>query len=138
MPGALSNGWASARFSRLYGDGLNRQTFFAGTSLLNVVADPSQRVTAGMPERAAVFFSSSPAFETLEGFNGAVLLRYSEKDVLASGFLLGENVVAGKAAALDVPVGEGRVVLLGFRPQWRGQPFGSFRMIFNSILYGRN
>ena len=118
--------------------GLNRQTFFVGTSLLNVVVDPSQRVTAGMPDRAAVFFSGSPAFETLEGFNGAVLMRYPDKDVLASGFLLGENVLAGKAVALDVPLGEGHVVLLGFRPQWRGQPFGSFRVIFNSILYGKN
>ena len=112
--------------------------FFVGTSLLNVVVDPSQRVTAGMPDRAAVFFSGSPAFETLEGFNGAVLMRYPDKDLLASGFLLGENVLAGKAVALDVPLGEGHVVLLGFRPQWRGQPFGSFRVIFNSILYSRN
>jgi hypothetical protein len=116
--------------------GLNRQNFFVGTSLLNVIVDPSQRVMAGMPERAAVFFSASPAFETLDGFAGSVLARYPDKDVLASGFLLGEPVLAGKAAALDVPHGEGRVILLGFRPQWRGQPFGTFRIIFNALLYG--
>ncbi len=85
-----------------------------------------------------MFFSGSPAFETLEGFNGAVLMRYPEKGVLASGFLLGESVLAGKAVALDVPLGDGHVVLLGFRPQWRGQPFGSFRMIFNALAYGKN
>jgi hypothetical protein len=116
--------------------GLNRQSFFAGTSLLNVAVDPGHRVMAGMPERAAVFFSSSPAFEPLEGFNGTVLARYPESGVLASGFLLGESVLAGKAAALDVPYGNGRVILLGFRPQWRGQPFGTFRIIFNSLLSG--
>jgi hypothetical protein len=116
--------------------GLNRQSFFAGTSLLNVAVDPGQRVMAGMPERAAVFFSSSPAFEPLEGFNGTVLARYPESAVLASGFLLGESVLAGKAAALDVPYGNGRVILLGFRPQWRGQPFGTFRVIFNALLTG--
>ena len=116
--------------------GLNRQSFFAGTSLLNVVVDASQRVMAGMPERAAVFFSSSPAFEPLEGFSGTVLARYPESGVLASGFLLGESVLAGKAAALDVPYGNGRVILLGFRPQWRGQPFGTFRVFFNALLYG--
>ena len=116
--------------------GLDRQSFFAGTSLLNVVIDAGQQVMAGMPERAAVFFSSSPVFEPLEGFNGTVLARYPESGVLASGFLLGESVVAGKIAALDVPYGNGRVILLGFRPQWRGQPFGTFRVIFNALLTG--
>jgi hypothetical protein len=116
--------------------GLNRQSFFAGTSLLNVAVDPGQRIMAGMPERAAVFFSSSPAFEPLEGFDGTVLARYPESGVLASGFLLGESVLAGKIAALDVPYGNGRVILLGFRPQWRGQPFGTFRIIFNALLFG--
>jgi hypothetical protein len=116
--------------------GLDRQGFFAGTSLLNVAVDSGQQVMAGMPERAAVFFSGSPAFEPLEGFNGTVLARYPESGVLASGFLLGEPVLAGKAAALDLPYGNGRVILLGFRPQWRGQPFGTFRIIFNSLLSG--
>jgi hypothetical protein len=116
--------------------GLNRQSFFVGTSLLNVTVDPAQRVMSGMPEKAAVFFSSSPAFETLDGFTGTVLARYPDDHVLASGFLLGQSVLAGKAAALDIPYGEGRVILLGFRPQWRGQPFGTFRVIFNALLSG--
>ena len=62
--------------------GLGRQSFFAGTSLLHVAVDPSQRVMAGMPERAAIFFSGSPAFETLDGFTGTVLARYPDTDAL--------------------------------------------------------
>jgi len=29
------------------------------------------------------------------------------------------------------------VVLIGFRPQWRGQPFGTFRVLLNAALFGR-
>ncbi len=117
--------------------GVNRQQFFAGTSLLWINVAPGSQVTAGMPSKAAVFYSGSPVFETLEGFKGTVLARYPENETpLASGFLQGEKLIQGKAAALDIPVGDGRVVLLGFRPQWRGQPFGSFRMLFNAAVMG--
>jgi len=117
--------------------GVNRQQFFVGTSLLWINVAPGSQVTAGMPSKAAVFYSGSPVFETLDGFKGTVLARYPENETpLASGFLQGEKLIQGKAAALEIPIGDGRVVLLGFRPQWRGQPFGSFRMLFNAAVYG--
>jgi hypothetical protein len=115
--------------------GLGRQQVFVGGSLLKVTVDPTQRVMAGMPADAAVFYDSGPVFETQEGFKGAVLAKYpSEGSLLLSGYLLGEQYFHGKAAALDVEVGSGHVVLIGFRPQWRGQPFGTFRVIFNALL----
>jgi hypothetical protein len=65
-----------------------------------------------------------------------VLASYAEEgSPLVSGYLLGEHRLQGKAAALDVRHGDGHVVLLGFRPQWRGQPWGSFRVLFNSVLF---
>jgi len=113
--------------------GVGRQEFFVGGSLLTVLTTPSHRVMAGMPERAAVYYDSGPVFETTEDFKGTVLARYpSNETPLASGFLQGEKLIQGKAAALDVELGKGHVILLGFRPQWRGQPFGTFRVIFNA------
>jgi hypothetical protein len=52
--------------------------------------------------------------------------------------LLGEEHLQGYAAALDVEYGAGRILLLGLRPQWRGQPFGTFKILFNSILFAED
>ena len=115
--------------------GLNRQQFFANGSVLRVTTDPTQPVMAGMPKDADVFVFGSPAFEPSVGFDGAVLASYPpEGSPLRSGYLLGEKFLQGKAAAVDVKHGDGRVILLGFRPQWRGQPFGTFRVLFNAVL----
>jgi hypothetical protein len=115
---------------------LRRQQFFASGSLLQVTIDPAHPLMAGMPERAAVFFDGSPIFLPLEGFTGQVLAKYqTEGSPLLSGYLIGEKFLQGRAAALDVRLGNGHVVLIGFRPQWRGQPFGTFRVLFNAALY---
>ena len=118
--------------------GRTRQQFFANGSGVRVTTDPAQPVMAGMPKDADVFVLGSPAFETGVGFDGAVLASFpAEGSPLRSGYLLGEKYLQGKAAALDVKHGEGRIILLGFRPQWRGQPSGSFRVRFNGMLRRR-
>jgi hypothetical protein len=67
-----------------------------------------------------------------------VIARYPDRgdDILLSGFLGGAPAIAGKAAAIVAPVGRGRVVMFGFRPQYRGQSYGTFRMLFNALLSG--
>ena len=40
------------------------------------------------------------------------------------------------APSVELPLGSGRVVLLGFPVQFRGQSFGTFKLLFNAILYG--
>lgn len=103
-----------------------------------MTTDPTHPVMAGMPEQATVFVDGSPVFQPQEGFTGAVLARYNETgSPLRSGYLIGEKYLQGKAAALDVQLDAGHVVLLGFRPEWRGQPFGTFRVLFNAAIYAR-
>jgi hypothetical protein len=115
--------------------GLRPEEFFLRGSIVEVAVDANHPLMAGMPAKAAVFVDSSPVFEPEGGFTGSVLARYAESgSPLLSGYLIGETYLNGKAAALDVPLGCGHVVLLGFRPEWRGQPFGTFRVLFNAVL----
>lgn len=111
--------------------------FFMSGSIVAMEVDPSHPVMSGMPPQAKVVVERSPVFTTKEGFEGSVLAKYpADGSPLLSGYLLGEEHLQGFAAAVDVAHGDGRVVLLGMKPQWRGQPFGNFRVLFNALLYG--
>ena len=115
--------------------GLRSDDFFMHGTIVEVSADRDHQVMAGLPAKAAVFADSSPVFETLDGFKGRVLATYQEAgSPLRSGYLIGEKYLNGKAAALDVEVDRGRILLIGFRPGWRGQPFATFNVLFNAAL----
>ncbi len=116
--------------------GVGRGSFFSSGSILQVRADTTHPVMAGSRGRAPIFFDRSPVFTTTEGFQGRVLAAYADEgSPLLSGYLLGEEHLQGYAAVVEARHGAGRVLLLGLRPQWRGQPFGSFRILFNAALY---
>jgi hypothetical protein len=116
--------------------GLRGEDFFLRGSIVEILPDTSHPVMAGMPAKAAVFVDFSPVFETLPGFAGTVIAKYADTgSPLLSGYLIGEKYLQGKAAALDVPLGSGHVILIGFRPTWRGQPFGTFRVLFNAAIF---
>ena len=115
--------------------GLNADQFYCSGSLLKIeLRDMAHPVAAGMPRDPIVMFERGPAFDTRPGFRGNVLASYSrEENPLASGYLLHPERIQGKAAALEVFYGEGRIYLLGFRPQWRGQSHGAYKLFFNAI-----
>ena len=122
-----------------------RQTseFYVPGTLLEIVVDPTHPVAYGMPARAAAFFARSPAFAVEGSTDDAeagdasgdfrVVARYPDTGLLQSGWVLGEQVLAGRAAVVEARVGQGRVVLVGFRTQHRGQPHGTFKLLFNAL-----
>jgi hypothetical protein len=118
--------------------GLPNSQFFCSGSLLRAeIKEPNHPVVAGLPANVAVMFERNPVFDTKPAFKGKVLASYSkDRNPLLSGYLLGEGLIQGKAAALDAIYGSGHIILLGFRPQWRGQSHGTYKFVFNALYYG--
>jgi len=109
-------------------------TFFSSGALLSVKLHEGTAAGAGMPDSTAVMFEHGPAFAVKDGFKGQVLASYSESEnPLLSGVLIGPEAIQGRAAAVEVAYGEGRILLYGFRPQWRGQSHGTYKMLFNPL-----
>jgi hypothetical protein len=116
-------------------EGVAQTDFYIPGSVLKLKVDASNPVAYGMPSDAAAFFINSPAFSVNGNPPGVhVIAEYPNRDILLSGWMLGEKTIAGRAAVVEAAVDKGRVILLGFRTQHRGQMHGSYRLLFNSIL----
>jgi hypothetical protein len=115
--------------------GLRPDQFFCSGSLLAVhIEDARNPLVAGLAPDVPVMFERGPAFDTKTDFKGAVLARYpKERSPLMSGYLAGPDRLQGKAAALAAEYGKGRIILLGFKPQWRGQSHGAYKFFFNAF-----
>jgi hypothetical protein len=116
--------------------GLTSKEFWSPGSTLRVRFDNRHPLGFGMPrEGYALFLAGSQAYEvTATSPNVEIFSTFVDREILQSGWLLGESVIARKAAAVSVGHGAGRVVLLGFRPQHRDQTHGTFKLVFNALF----
>src|SRR5262245_29383223 len=116
--------------------GLRREQHFAPGTVLRIQVDTTNPVGYGMARNTYGFYDNSPFFALLDGFNSlkpTVIARYPNQDIVASGWLRGEDLMAGRAAVVSVDLKPGRVVLFGLRPQHRGQTHATFPMLFNTL-----
>jgi len=113
---------------------LAKTTFYCPGSVVRLDVDISQPAAFGMPARPAAYFAGSRGFET-DDPSVVSIARYAAKadDVLMSGWLLGAEHLAGRHAVLQVPLGQGSVLLFAFRPQFRAQPHATFKLVFNGL-----
>lgn len=133
-------------------DGLSSSQFYIPGSLIKTIVNTKNPMAYGMQAEVAASFNNSRAFEIVrkpKGLEGSrqttrespdapveIIASYAKKDLLMSGWALNEEeYIGGKAAVVNVKMGSGNVVLFGFRPQFRGQPRGTYKLIFNAI-YG--
>lgn len=83
-------------------------------------------------------FVNSPAFDTQMppfDWDRKVVATYPEDDVLMSGWLLGEDMIARKAAVVDTRHKDGRIIMIGIRCQNRAQSHGTYKFLLNALLY---
>ncbi|MDT7806373.1 MAG: hypothetical protein QOJ70_186 [Acidobacteriota bacterium] len=114
---------------------LKPSEFYCPGSVLRIEVDQTQPLARGIASQADAYFIDSAAFEVTDGRAARVVARYAgrKEDVLRSGYLLGAERLADRAALVEATLGKGRVILFGFRPQHRGQTWGTFPFIFNAI-----
>ena len=116
--------------------GLPFKQFWCPGCTFHVNVDTNNPLGYGMPANAiATWLSGSQAYDILPAGASTVqtIVRIADKDVLQSGWLLGEGVVAGKPTMVSVQVGQGRIVLIGFRVQHRDQTHGTYKLLFNAL-----
>jgi len=121
--------------------GLPRTDFYVPGSILQIKLDTSHPLAKGMPEETIAWAEDSPVFEvtndpsaSVPAANVHVIASYpADKDPLLSGWLLGGDLIKGKAALVEVTIGKGRVILFGFRPQYRAQSLATYPLFFNAL-----
>ncbi len=115
---------------------VSRDRFYCPGSVLKIFVDNESPLGYGMPEETSAYFLNSPAFELTAPFGSSqarAVAKYPATNALQSGWIGGPEYLYDKVAAADVSYGKGRVVLLGFRAQFRAQPHATFKLFFNAI-----
>lgn len=117
--------------------GIPSKDFFCPGSTVKASFDNTHPAAYGMPDDGLVLFRNSPAFEIIPSRtnpNYETIVRYKEKNLLKSGWLIGEDTIAKKSGMIVTNYGKGKVVLIGFRVQHRNQMDGTFKLLFNTII----
>jgi zinc carboxypeptidase len=119
-------------------DGLPRTDFFVPGSILRIELDTMDPIAKGMPKESIAWAENSPVFEIKSDPLASVRVKIvawypKDREPLLSGWLLGGDRIKGKAALVEVGLGKGRIILFGFRPQYRGQSLATYPLFFNAI-----
>jgi hypothetical protein len=116
--------------------GKTTKEFWCPGSTLRVTFDNTHPVAYGMPSKGLALFLNSPAFEITaqNAENYDAVVRYQERELLESGWLIGEENLAKRAAVVSAKLGQGRVVLMGFPAQHRAQMHATYKLLFNALV----
>ncbi|MCH7673677.1 hypothetical protein IH879_01840, partial [candidate division KSB1 bacterium] len=113
---------------------VKRKDYFAPGSLFEFHLDLTSPLTYGMQKNVAIY-KNRPVALKLKRYNQQITETgfFGDRNILQSGWAVGEDRLYNKVGLAEIPVGKGRAILYAFRPQHRGQTFGTFKLIFNAL-----
>ncbi|MEP7039876.1 MAG: peptidase M14, partial [Acidobacteriota bacterium] len=112
---------------------LKRSEFYDPGSVVKLEVDTKNPLAKGLKQETPAYFTNSSAFEISDESKVKTVASYAAKDSLLSGWTLGEKYMNGKTALAEAVYGKGEIILFAFRPQHRGQSWGTFPFIFNAL-----
>ncbi len=125
--------------------GVDYTKFFAPNSIIRITVDPTEPLGFGMPAESAAMVNFSPkgsrsfAMDLLDSgrvdVQSRIAASYPGENEWLSGWVVGGEKMKGMAAVVDVKVGKGRIVMIGFRPLFRGQSHGVYKLFLNALYY---
>ncbi len=116
---------------------LPTKEFYCPGSTIKTIIDNRAPAAYGMPSEGLIVYSNSPVFMVTSNNHNEdykVIVRYPDQRMLQSGWLIGEKHLSRKVAMIDAKQGDGRIVLIGFRPQNRAQTHGTYKFLFNALI----
>jgi hypothetical protein len=114
---------------------LDKKQFYIPGSLLSARIDTRQPLAYGMTPTVDIFFDESQPF-TLSGTGAKRVAWFEGKAPLRSGWAVGQGKLDGTVAVADVDLGKGKLFAMGPEVTQRAQPYATFKLLFNGLLYG--
>ncbi|MBN1272870.1 MAG: hypothetical protein JXB26_11440 [Candidatus Aminicenantes bacterium] len=111
-----------------------------GSLLRGEVVNHAHPAVYGTNDFPVIFHrQSGPILSVPKDLEKYIVLKYATKEKLClSGMVVKEKTLKGKAAIMDVPVGEGHIVMFTFNPMWRATSRGNYMFVFNTLLNFKN
>jgi hypothetical protein len=113
--------------------GVDHKSFFIPGSILQISVDPSNPIAFGSSPTVPIFYENGPTFKV--SGNARSIASFTTDKPLLSGWILGGQFLKGTSVIAEEPVGKGRIILFGFRPQYRAQSEVTYKFLFNALLY---
>jgi len=107
-------------------------------ALLRATIDQDHFLSFGYAEAEMAFLVDTNVFLTASD-TGSNVVTFAGQDLWLSGVTWpgnSEKLIAGAAAVIDEPLGDGHVVLFTDEPGYRALWYGTTRLLLNAFLYG--